>query len=295
MKPLYLLPLLLLASCNKDDEIAAPAPDDTPDAPTVIVYDYTPAPGQFIGEQPMAGFTGGETTPAAAIAYAEGRLEKGLFVSLGGFGGYIVMGLGQPIANSHGGYDFAIRGNAFLSDNGGGMSEPGIVSVMRDDNGNGLPDDTWHELRGSDQGTADYAVTYYRPEADGQPVRWTDNQGGSGTIDYLASIHSQKSYYPAWIDADSYTLAGTLLPSRNHYDPATGYWGCDPYRWGYADNVGDDWLEGGINRFRIADADVDLDHIDFVRVQTAINCKSGILGEQSTEVFSLERLDNTGK
>lgn len=299
MKPIiFAFAMLALTACNKDDEITTEAPAETPagtggqTAEKITVYDYTPAPGQFIGEGPMAGFTGHETTPEAARAYAEDRLDRGLFVSLGGFGGYIVMGLGHSIANSHGGYDFAIRGNAFLSDNGGGMSEPGIVAVMRDDNNNRLPDDTWYELRGSEPGTRGYNVTYFRPEAKGQPVRWTDNAGQSGTIDYLAAIHNQDSYYPEWIAEDSYTLSGTLLPARNHYDQATGFWGCDPYAWGYADNVGTDWQEGGINRFRIADATdaADLDHIDFVRVQTGVHCKSGILGEQSTEVFSLQDL-----
>ena len=42
---------------------------------------------------------------------------------------------------------FAIQGNAFDSSN-----EPGIVWVMQDVNGNGLPDDEWYELRGSETG-----------------------------------------------------------------------------------------------------------------------------------------------
>ena len=47
----------------------------------------------------------------------------------------------------------------------------------------------------------------------------------------------------------------------------------------------------GANRFRIADAideqgmSVDLKFIDFVKVQTAVNSKSGWLGEVSTEVL----------
>lgn len=45
------------------------------------------------------------------------------------------------------GYDFAIEGNAF-----DGSSEPGIVWVMQDVNGNGLPDDTWYQLKGSEYG-----------------------------------------------------------------------------------------------------------------------------------------------
>lgn len=39
--------------------------------------------------------------------------------------------------------------------------------VMQDVNGNGLPDDTWYQLKGSEYGKEEtietYAVTYYRP------------------------------------------------------------------------------------------------------------------------------------
>lgn len=103
------------------------------------VYEYTPAPGQFINELVSGGFTGTETTPEAAVAYAEERMRKNTWVSLGGWGGYIVVGFDHSIDNSSsgykGGYNFSITGNAFK-----GSSEPGIVYVMQDTNGNTLPD-----------------------------------------------------------------------------------------------------------------------------------------------------------
>ena len=40
------------------------------------VYEYTPAPGQFINELVSGGFTGTETSPEAAVAYAEERMKK---------------------------------------------------------------------------------------------------------------------------------------------------------------------------------------------------------------------------
>ena len=67
------------------------------------VYDYTPAPGQFINELKTGGFDGTQTNMEAAIAYAERRLTQGEWVSLGGFGGYIVLGLDHTIANGEGG------------------------------------------------------------------------------------------------------------------------------------------------------------------------------------------------
>ncbi|MBO7314759.1 MAG: hypothetical protein J6U49_03740, partial [Alistipes sp.] len=72
------------------------------------VYDYTPAPGQFINELKTGGFDGTERTPEAAIAYAERRMTQGSWVSLGGFGGYIVLGLDHSITNGEGA-DFAIE------------------------------------------------------------------------------------------------------------------------------------------------------------------------------------------
>ena len=73
-------------------------------------------------------------------------------MSLGGFGGYVVVGFDQPVVNDPRnpyGVDFTISGNAFEAAAKGYWSEPGAVMVMRDDNGNGLPDDTWYELAGS--------------------------------------------------------------------------------------------------------------------------------------------------
>ncbi len=268
-------------------------------ASQTIVFEYTPAPGQFINELKTSGFTGTETTPEAAVAYAKSRMESSLFVSLGGFGGYIVVGFDHSIDNT-GDYDFAIKGNSF-----DGSSEPGIVWVMQDENGNGEPDDTWYELKGCEEGhpatIKDYAVTYYRPAGVGMPVQWQDNLGASGEIDYLKAFHTQDYYYPAWIEADSYTLRGTRLEARNYDQSGNGtYWVQPSYDWGYADNFSpidrlteDDNASAAANpnHFKISNAidwegkAVELGYIDFVKVQTALNTKSGWLGENSTEVF----------
>ena len=267
------------------------------------VYEYTPAPGQFINELVSGGFTGTETTPEAAVAYAEERMRKNTWVSLGGWGGYIVVGFDHSIDNSSsgykGGYNFSITGNAFK-----GSSEPGIVYVMQDTNGNTLPDDEWYELKGSEFGkeetVQDYAVTYYRPTYSGADVQWKDNQGVKGKIDYLKQYHDQPSYYPAWIGTDSYTLYGPCLKSRTYDQSGNGsYWVNGEYDWGYADNFGNDRLSEDDNAaagamkvyFKISNAvdkngqPADLKYIDFIRVQTGVNAKAGWLGENSTEVF----------
>ena len=297
-----------------DEESAGRRPA-TPDSRVswTKVYEYTPAPGQFINELASGGFTGTETSPEAAVAYAESRLEKGTWVSLGGWGGYIVVGFDHSIDNGAGyrdGYNFSITGNAF-----DGSSEPGIVWVMQDTNGNTMPDDEWYELKGSEYGKeetlSDYAVTYYRPSYSGAPVQWLDNKGVAGTIDYLKQYHDQPSYYPAWIPTESYVLYGTCLKSRTYDRSGNGtYWVNDAFDWGYADNFGQDRLSDDDNAgagamkiyFKISNAvdragnPADLQYIDFIKVQTGVNVKAGWLGENSTEVcgFTDENI-NQGK
>ncbi len=265
------------------------------------VFDYTPAPGQFINELKTGGFDGTQTTMEAAIAYAEERMNDENWVSLGGFGGYIVVGFDHSIDNS-GDYDISILGNSFS-----GSSEPGVVWVMQDENGNGLPDDTWYELAGSETGKAttiqNYEVTYYRPLGAMMPVQWTDNLGNYGEVDYLKQFHRQDYYYPLWIEEDSYTLRGTCLEARNYDASGNGsYWVNKEYDWGYTDNYSpidrltdEDNAEGEVNsnHFKIANAidfecePIDLDYVDFVKVQCAVQAKSGWLGELSTEVCGL--------
>lgn len=259
------------------------------------VYDYTPAPGQFIGDHYTA------TTPTEATTVALQRMQKSQYVSLGGFGGYIVVGFDHSITNGEG-YDFAVGGNSFNS-----SSEPGIVWVMQDENGDGEPNDTWYELAGSETGKSttirNYAVTYYRPSGAGMSVQWVDNMGGSGEIAYLPTYHKQDYYYPEWITADSYTLRGTRLEARNYDKYGNGtMWIQPPYDWGYADNYSSvDRLAEGEgsestampNGFDISNAidhsgnKIELGFVDFVKVQTACNTSSGWLGENSTEVFGI--------
>jgi|BioPla2DNA2_1021312.scaffolds.fasta_scaffold00024_20 hypothetical protein len=257
------------------------------------VFEFLPAPGQFINE----GYTA--YTMEEANQYAENRLKSGSqYVSLGAFGGYIVVGFDHSIKNT-GTWDFAIYGNSFA-----GSSEPGIVWVMQDENGNGLPDDNWYELKGSETGkpgtVQDYEVTYYRPSAPKSNTLWTDNLGRKGEVDWL-NFHQQDYYYPNWVKEDMYTLRGTCLESRTEDQSGQGtYWVNKEFDWGYADNFSPiDRLTDDINysasananHFQISNAitfdgkDIHLEYIDFIKVQTGLNVKAGWLGENSTEVF----------
>ncbi|MEG2120874.1 MAG: PKD-like domain-containing protein [Rikenellaceae bacterium] len=254
------------------------------------VYEFLPAPGQFVNEDPNI------MTMSQAIANAENRLRKDIYVSLGGFGGYIVLGFDHSIEND-GGYNFQVIGNSF-----DGSSEPGVVSVMQDENGDGLPNDTWYELKGSEYGKAetisDYEVTYYRPRSIQMPVEWTDNKGKSGSVDYLAAYHKQDYYYPLWAKEDSYVLRGTCLKSRTR-EVTPGYWSNDSFEWGYADNFslldrlttdGNANAGSNANHFKISDAvtfdgkAANLKYIDFIKIHTGVNAKAGWLGEISVEI-----------
>lgn len=256
------------------------------------VIEYLPAPGQFIGDLKTGGFTGEELTAEDAANYAERRLRQNNWVSLGAFGGYIIVGFDHSIENISGA-DIAITGNSF-----DGSSEPGVVWVMQDENGNGKADDTWYELRGSETGKGttiqEYEVTYYRPISPGMPVGWSDNRGGSGTVDYLSSFHNQPWYYPTWVTEDSYTLRGTRLEPRNYDRSGNGsMWVLPAYDWGYVDNASPSDCADAINSLDIANAidilgrPIKLEYIDFVKIQSAVQSKSGWVGELSTEVCNI--------
>ena len=151
----------------------------------VEVVEYLPAPGQFVNEGYAA------TTMAEACAYAQARLDNHYFVSLGGFGGYIVVRFVEPVPNS-GDYDFGIYSNAFKT-----SSEPGVVWVSQDLNANGLADDEWFELYGSESEAEstirNYSVTYSRTD-DATTIAWRDSAGESGIIERNAA-HTQ-DYFP---------------------------------------------------------------------------------------------------
>lgn len=260
----------------------------------VTVFEYTPAPGQFINEGAQAQLA---DSPDAA-RWAQNALGRGQAISLGAFGGCLIVGFDYSVSSGSAEWDFAVGGNQFESAQGSSC-EPGVVWVMQDVNGNGLPDDEWYELRGSEwtaaTASADYSVTYYRPAADGLSVMWSDSEGAEGAVDYIGVNHPQSSYYPAWLRTEAYTLRGRRLPAHHTQDPVTGFWSNAPYGWGYVDNTGEDLLpDGSANGFKISNAvmadgtPVMLEYIDFVKIQSGVLGQSGILGEISTEVTSVK-------
>jgi hypothetical protein len=266
------------------------------------IFDYHPAPGQFVNT------TFGLPSAAHSIV---GALQGG--VSLGAYGGYIVVGFEKPIDNNVNnpyGIDFTVFGNANQS-----SSEAGIVYVMKDENENGLPDDNWYLIAGSDywfsSSEPDFEITYFNPkDTIAQDVYWEDNLGNVGIIP-ANEFHTQP-YYPLsdsfpLISNDQDKLSGLLVNDRmDNSNPA--YIVSQKYSFGFVDNQArvmdySGWepdnpytneIEGtggdGIDISWAIDengAYVNLDEIDFIKIQTGVNALAGWLGEMSTELLGV--------
>ena len=273
--------LLVVGGCMSFEGGEGGGEDATPKELEYEVVEFIPAPGQFINEGYSA------STMAEACAYAEERFRNRYFVSLGGFGGFVVVKFKTPVVNSEGDYDFGIYSNAFS-----GSSEPGVVWVAYDANKNGVADDEWFELRGSESEKAttlyNYSITYSRTD-DATNIAWRDSRGESGVIE-RNSMH-QQDYFPAWVTENEYTLTGTLLPDNSEWSEKNQEWVLHAFEWGYADNYSaTDLAADRANRFRISDAytvngeKANLPQIDFVKVQSATNVIHSVIGEVSTEV-----------
>ncbi len=270
------------------------------------VADYLPAPGQYTN----ADFIG---TPAAANSLI--GTNRGM-VSLGAFGGSVTLEFSSGIKNDPGnpyGVDFTIFGNPTTT-----WSEPGIMQVMKDENKNGLPDDTWYEIAGSDHywnsTTSGFEITYQNNALNAPgDIHWTDNQGKYGIIP-ANSFHLQ-SYYPKAdlfqkVATDKYTLTGTRLQGQidlsipgvvNSYRRAFGYADNTPVL-STTENLPDNPYTAEIEGSGGDAIDIDwaidklgnhvkLDEINFIRIYTGMNALAGWLGEISTEITGIRDVE----
>ncbi|MBE0653905.1 MAG: T9SS type A sorting domain-containing protein [Bacteroidales bacterium] len=262
------------------------------------ILDYKPAPGQFINL-----VSTGTPDAAASIAGSDRRM-----VSLGAAGGYIVFRFSSPIINhpEHPyGVDFTLFGNPLPE-----WSEPGVVSVMKDENHNGLPDDTWLELAGSDHFFSNTRflnrVIYKEPKAPATDIAWYDN-GGQSSLMVQNSFHTQSYYpgevFPAEFYRDSCGFQFTLIRGNLIRHSETGSKSLRR-AFGYADNTlpGDlssslpdnpytTVIEGyGGDAFDLSWAYspdfgyADIDTAHFVKVQCSMYGIPGEVGEVSTEL-----------
>ncbi len=277
------------------------------------VYEYRPAPGQFINEMPR--YEEGDTY-ADILQKVEESISgtNDVMISLGGYGGYVTFGFDHTVINVPGKNDFRIWGNCFYEllqpDKKGGSAEPGIVCVSFDANCNGIPDDPWYELAGSEYaapGTRHgYSITYHRPDPnrvvipdednsldDIRHIRWTDNGGTEGYMP--KNIFHNQEYYPRWVEEDEISFSGSLLaPNAVDISGNGSYYVLYSYPWGYVDNHPNEFED--LNSFDISRAvdsegtPVYLPGADFIRVYTGLNQCCGWLGETSTELCRAQDL-----
>ncbi|MDR1877592.1 MAG: cell surface protein [Flavobacteriaceae bacterium] len=269
------------------------------------VYDFLPAIGQFTNDLPK--WAEGDTRESMIAKASVITGSSPGTISLGGYGGYVVFGFDHSIINIQGERDFKIRGNAFWADatpgQKAGNCEPGIILVSYDKNKNGIPDDEWYEIAGSEYHKSEtiknYELIYHKPDPNATPVpgaegwqtdiqyiRWTDNQGNTG-YKTKNSYHKQ-SYYPEWVSSPTLSFTGTKL-ADNYIDQSGNgtYWTGKSYEYGYADNAPNNDEASNIDISWAVDKNgtpVKLAGIDFVKVYTGTNQEAGWLGEVSTEV-----------
>lgn len=298
------------------------------------VFDYLPAPGQFVNELPK--YNAGDTYETII-----GKVSKELVgedantITLGGWGGYVVVGFDHTIVNVAGRRDFRIHGNAFGANANprpnapfGGSCEPAIVMVAYDKNKNGKPDeDEWYEIKGSGSFSAEnepwysaavtskndvrtfrnYEMTYNRPatETPAAPqghisipnyISWSDNQGQQGYK--IKNTYHTQSYYPGWVKDDKITYKGIRLARNGIEESGQGsYFVLYAFRYGYADNYPNTHDNSGIDIDWAIDKNgnkVMLPGIDFVKLYNGIDQENGWLGEASAEISRGEDLHLLG-
>ena len=281
------------------------------------VFDYFPAPGQFVNKLPQ--YEEGDTHKDMVAKAGESLIgEDANMITLGGWGGYVVLGFDHTIVNVAGKKDFRIEGNAFGANANpdvdapfGGSCEPGIIMVSYDANGNGKPDDEWYEIVGSGNFTAEnenwyqkaidngndvntyrnFQMTYHKPTVEDPAniadyIYWTNNKGQEG-YKFKHSYHRQ-SYYPLWINDDTITFDGIRLAENGIDESGQGnYYVLYAFKHGYVDNFPNNDDKSAIDIDWAIDKNgnkVNLPGIDFVKVYNGVDQENGWLGEASTEV-----------
>lgn len=268
------------------------------------IFEYMPAPGHQVNGYSVTGdFIRDGATMEEACDSVMSHFKRRWMVSLGAQGGYLVAGFDHDVKNSNGDYDIVIQGNPYSY-----QSEPGIVWVMKDENGDGLPNDTWYELAGSEYGTEnetlDYEITYYKPATPQSDIRWKDNMGGEGVVPYMSAWNKHDFYWQDWVPTEDspegpcHTYYGSRLKDTHTYE--NNYTDEPPFAWGYADNLGSDYFKNekfdksrAKGYYKISNAvtregkPANLDYINFVKVQTGQTGCSPNLGEISTEVYGI--------
>jgi hypothetical protein len=208
--------------------------------------------------------------------------------SLGSFGGYEVWKVNHQNI-------YYIRGNPF-----NGWNEPGVIWIQEDRNGDGIPNEMWYELKGSEDYVPQaqrllnrrYAVTYIDAHgvedvSGNQRIYWADCRGRSGLWGSFWNTQ-----WPERI-----TFTGTLIKDPGNRVPKGSY--VADY-WGYVDvsgpaaghgPPGDIHLPSEFPIHRAIRADgsaITLTDVRFIKVHTAIFCRDRTFGDISTEIYAAD-------
>jgi hypothetical protein len=284
------------------------------------VVAYNPAPGQRVN-------TTGFNNPASALG---APLGGGTFtppdtqkiVTLGGFGGSIVLRFADPVLDdpcNPFGLDAVVFGNAYWvgSNPNRRFAEAGVIEISLDANANGLADDAWFLIPGS------HIPVSPPPDSARESQQWDNNAGTSTPPSNIA-------WYPAGLPG-VFTTSTFALPAlfdvqvlQNPLGLAAtregifGYTDCSPTLL-LGDTNADNTIDapaitagefytapdnplavgvtpgsGGGDAFDIAWAvdpatgqPANLPAFHFIRISVGVNFVAGALGEVSTELSAV--------
>ncbi|MFW5769639.1 MAG: hypothetical protein ACOCYA_06250, partial [Spirochaetota bacterium] len=287
--------------------------------------DYVQAPGQFANNETYR-IEGNKHKllgpPSGGGSYSA---DNSSVVSLGMAGGSVTVRFDPPIADhpdNIGGYDFIVFGNAYWP-NGSPervWQEPGTVWVMKDENGNGDPDDTWYLIPGShlDAESVPEPVEYslddagLPPPADKKAEWWPE--GAESPLAFPDVYLLDDEVYPVsgasetcygYADSTPTLLLGDFSGADgggndNSLDDPEDYPEIDPvYFYTVPDShetPGIDAGSGGGNAVKLewavdpADfSPAELDEISWIRVVSG-SLSTGSLGDYSCEVDGFARV-----
>ena len=223
---------------------------------------------------------GGKTFSSPLKNFGAGQMCEsgtGYGWSLGSAGGYEVWQVEHRAS-------YNIPGNPLAS-----WLEPGVVWMQEDNNANGLPDEMWYELPGSDETspvrknliTRRYAVTYFKTDDHGstneygqliREVYWADSRGRAGMI--------PGGFPTPWgVTGNRVTYTCTLLRDDGII---------------FADSYNMDGLAGYVDTtdatfpvsraVRVDGAPANISAVKFIKVQTGMFRYGGLFGDVSTEI-----------
>jgi len=277
--------VISLSGCSKDMETLESANSSSNSSAYIsIIFDYQYGPGQHASII--------SPSEKANDFIGEPWINNKSFISLGGWGGYVIAGFDHPVVNANG-PDIAIFTQPSVS------SEPGVVYVMEDVNKDGLPNDgPWIEIRGSEYNNPEtihnYQVTYIKPGPSGY-VTWKDNQGKSGSL--IPGFGKDNWWWSGYADKNAVTFTGERLPDayeNTSKDPSIELWlqRAGLFQYGYAEcYFNSDYNAKLKANFLDISSAVDasgkpanLAKINFIKVQSSVFQLAGWLNEVSTEI-----------